>query len=51
MIETSISNSMTFEKKLKLIKDIDYDSFISFIERLTLTKTYLFKGGDKNVKG
>ena len=49
MIETSISDEIKFKKKIKELNSINYYDFSCFLDRVVLAKSYLFKGGDKNV--
>jgi len=49
VIETSISDEIKFKKKIKELSKINYYDFSCFLDRVILTKSYLFKGGDKNV--
>ncbi len=49
VIETSISDEIKFKKKIKELNKINYYDFSCFLDRVVLTKSYLFKGGDKNV--
>jgi hypothetical protein len=49
MIEKSISDEIKFKKKINELNSINYYDFSCFLDRVVLAKSYLFKGGDKNV--
>lgn len=49
LIETKISDEMLFKDKIEKIKEIDHKSFIKFLDKVTLSKSYLFERGDQNV--
>jgi predicted Zn-dependent peptidase len=48
-IEVNISDEILFKDKIELIKKIDHKSFDLFLNKVTLSKSYLFESGDKNV--
>jgi hypothetical protein len=49
-IESSISDEKTFKEKIELIKNINHEDFVKFLDKVVLSKTYLFESGDKNAK-
>ena len=48
LVDVSICDDITYKEKLNAIKNIEYEEFIEFLDRLTLTKSFLFESGDKN---
>ena len=48
-IEVDISDEVSFKRRIAGLNKINYYDFSCFLDRVILTKSYLFKGGDKNV--
>ena len=47
-IETKISDEIDFNKRIERVEKTSYEEFTKFLDKLVLTKTYLFTGGDNN---
>ena len=47
-IECELKDDMIYKEKLEAVKNIDYKTFSSFMDKVILTKTYLFESGDKH---
>ena len=47
-IEISISDEKSFKEKIELINNIEHKDFVKFLDKVILSKSYLFESGDKN---
>ncbi len=48
-IKCDFSDDFTIKRLLKLYSNINYEDFVCYLNKLTLSKSYLFKGGEKDV--
>ena len=48
-IETQISDEILFKDKIEMIKKIDHKSLVKALDKIKLSRAYLFESGDRNV--
>lgn len=49
IIETQISDEILFKDKIEMIKKIDHKSLVKALDKIKLSRAYLFESGDRNV--